>query len=313
MADGARRREAESAGTDGVGRDTAHGGDVGLGRGLVADGALAHHVDADGGVRKERAQVDVALLAIERGDVLAERLPLPVEPLVHDRAWNVLDALHQLDQLLSVGRFARREANAAVAHHRRGDAVPRRRRHVAIPDGLAVVVGVNIDEAGRDDTALGVDLFGAAVFKTSDGPDASAAHGNIALAGRSPSSVNDRPLRMTRSNRVPIEALLCHDWPRPLENPKTSIVCQSDTTAADRVMAKSRRSATTWWPASRCWQWPRHSRWAREARRRSQDALRCAYRCRLRIPMCRHEAAHCPEQCRRPHRATASSRASLAS
>ena len=42
------------------------GGDVGLGRGLVADGALTHHVDADGGVRKQRAEVDVTLLAVER-------------------------------------------------------------------------------------------------------------------------------------------------------------------------------------------------------------------------------------------------------
>ena len=46
----------------------------------------------------------------------------------------------------SAGRTGR-EADAAVAHHDGGDAVPRRRQQAAVPGGLAVVVGVDVDEA----------------------------------------------------------------------------------------------------------------------------------------------------------------------
>ena len=45
----------------------------------------------------------------------------------------------------------RREADAAVAHHERGDAVPGRGREQRIPGDLPVVVGVHVHPAGRDD------------------------------------------------------------------------------------------------------------------------------------------------------------------
>ena len=56
-----------------------------------------------------------------------------VEPFVQHGAGHVLDALHQLDQLVVVGRPHGREADAAVAHHDRGDAVPRRTAGAARP------------------------------------------------------------------------------------------------------------------------------------------------------------------------------------
>ena len=78
-----------------------------------------------------------------------------VEPFVQRGARDVLDAFHQLDEPVVVGRAHGREADAAVAHHDGGDAVPRRRRELAVPRGLAVVVGVDVDEAGRHERAVG--------------------------------------------------------------------------------------------------------------------------------------------------------------
>ena len=79
-------------------------------------------------------------------------------PSVSAAPGDVLDALHQLDQpLVPVGR-GRGEADAAVAHHDRGDAVPRRRREPRVPRDLGVVVGVDVDPARGDQQPVGVDV-----------------------------------------------------------------------------------------------------------------------------------------------------------
>ena len=58
---------------------------------------------------------------------------------------------------LALGGPHRREAEAAVADHHRRDAVPARQRAVRVPEDLGVVVGVQVDEARRDDQAVGVE------------------------------------------------------------------------------------------------------------------------------------------------------------
>ena len=120
--------------------------------------ALAEHVGADRAVRHLRRDVEHARHAVERVEVLGERLPAEVDALGERRAGDVLDALHQLDQERLLARADRREADAAVAHHERGDAVPRRRREQRIPGDLSVVVGVHVHPAGRDDRAARVEL-----------------------------------------------------------------------------------------------------------------------------------------------------------
>ena len=55
-------------------------------------------------------------------------------------------------------RPARRDGEAAVAHDDGGDAVPRRRARRRVPEELAVVVRVEVDEARRHDEAAGVEL-----------------------------------------------------------------------------------------------------------------------------------------------------------
>src|SRR3546814_14471663 len=53
-------------------------------------------------------------------------------------------------------------SDLAIAHDDGGDAVPARRRHFPVPRRLAVIMGVDVDEAGGDDPAARVDLFAPA-------------------------------------------------------------------------------------------------------------------------------------------------------
>ena len=84
---------------------------------------------------------------LERVEVLGEGLPVPLDALGERGAGDVLDALHQLDEPLVPVGARRREADAAVAEDGGGHAVPARRREVRVPGGLAVEVGVHVDEA----------------------------------------------------------------------------------------------------------------------------------------------------------------------
>ena len=130
-----------------------HGRDVVGSGGLVLRAPLAHAVRAQRAVRDLRADVDGQVAAVERVEVLRERLPAPVHPLRQRGAGDVLHALHQADEPLLRARAHRREAHAAVAGDDGGHAVPRRRLDDRVPRDLAVVVRVHVDEAGRDDRA----------------------------------------------------------------------------------------------------------------------------------------------------------------
>ena len=153
-----RCREAERPRGDAVADEASHLPDL-LGRGrLTGRSPLTHDEEPHGAVGHEGADVDVAWAPVERAQVLVEALPLPGDALVQGRARDVLDALHQLDQSFVVRRPDRGEADAAVAHYDGRHAMPRRRREPAVPRRLAVVMGVNVDEPGRDQRAVGVDL-----------------------------------------------------------------------------------------------------------------------------------------------------------
>ena len=147
-------------GLDGLAGQLRHRLDV-VGRGhLALRAALAHHVEPQGAVGHVGGEVDVVGAAVEGVEELGERLPRPRQALVQRGAGDVLHALHQLDQAVVVGRAHRREADAAVAGHHGGDAVPRRRDQPRVPRGLPVVVHVDVDEPGRDGEAVGVEHAG---------------------------------------------------------------------------------------------------------------------------------------------------------
>src|SRR5665213_985921 len=90
-----------------------------------------------------------------------------------------------------VARPARREADAAIAHDRGGDAVLRRRRDVLAPGHLAVIMGVDIDKAGRHQFALGVDLVGALAQDLADFADAAIGDRDVGFEKLAARSVGD--------------------------------------------------------------------------------------------------------------------------
>ena len=149
-------------------------------------------------------------LRLQRVEILAEGFPRPVQPLVERRAGNVLDAFHQFDQALAVLDLHRREADAAIAHHRRGDAMPARRLQMRIPGRLAVIVGVDVDEARRDQQALGVDLLVGAAGDLADGGDLAVLHRDIGFV-QAPRRCRRPRCRRGRPDRIPSPCSLLPD------------------------------------------------------------------------------------------------------
>ena len=105
---------------------------------------------------------------------------------------NVFDAIHQPDQRVAVLRLARREANAAIADHRRGDAVETGRRQLAVPGHLPVIMRVDVDEARRDEQARRIDLFCAGLLYGADSGDVAVLEPDIRDEGRGAGSVDHR-------------------------------------------------------------------------------------------------------------------------
>ena len=150
--------------------DGAHGGDVvGPGR-LVARPSLAHHVGAHRAVGDLRPHVDGEPAPLQGVEVLGEGLPLPRHPLGQRRAGDVLHPLHEPDEPVVAVGAGRGEAHPAVARHDGGHAVPGARRQHLVPGGLAVVVGVDVDPARRDERPVGVDGASGGLTSTAAPP-----------------------------------------------------------------------------------------------------------------------------------------------
>ncbi len=164
----ARRREPERPIGQRAPAELGHAGDV-VGGGVVV-AAVAHHVVAQGDVGDLGADVD-AVGRVDGVEVVAERLPTPRDAFVQRGPGDVLDGLHEGDELALRARPHRREPDAAVAHHDRRDAVPRRRRDLLVPADLAVEVGVDVDEARRHQRAVGVDGAAGGALDVTDGRD----------------------------------------------------------------------------------------------------------------------------------------------
>ena len=126
-------------------------------------------------------EIDVVRTRFERAQELIEGFPIPFQTLGQNDAGDVFDAFHQADEHVVVVWPARREADATVAHHHGRDAMPRRRRQARVPGRLAIVVRMNVDEAGRDDHALGVDLVAARIGNLADGGDLTVVDRDVAL------------------------------------------------------------------------------------------------------------------------------------
>ena len=89
--------------------------------------------------------------------------------------------------------LARREPEPAVADQHGGDAVPARHRAPRVPEDLAVVVRVHIDEAGSHDLPGGVDDLGAlGRVDAADRGDPPVLDRDVGLVARRQQPVDDR-------------------------------------------------------------------------------------------------------------------------
>ncbi len=152
-------READRAGAQSLADHVGHPSQLPLGGSLAMVGApLTHHVGPQCRVRKMRTHVDGVATCLQRVEVLRERLPVPREPLCQGRAGDVLDPLEKRDEPIVTIRCGWREADTAVADRDRGDPVQTGGSDIGVPGDLAVVVGVQVHEAGSADQPVRVDL-----------------------------------------------------------------------------------------------------------------------------------------------------------
>ncbi len=158
--------------------------------------------------------------AVERVEVLGERLPAPVDALGERGAGDVLDAFHEADQPLLVTRANGGEPDAAVAGDHGGDPVPGRRLEQRVPRGLAVVVGVDVDEAGRDQQPGRVDGLGgvAGERRPRHRDDRAVLHRHVTDEARVARAVDDGAAGDLDVVHVRTFSL----WPQPQPQPSTS-------------------------------------------------------------------------------------------
>ena len=177
---GARSREAHGTGAQCLLGEARHLLDLAPGRHFgVLGAAIAHDVEAQCAVWQLGGDVDRAVHRGQGVEIVGEGLPIELHALAQHGAGDIFDAFHQVDQVARGTRPHRGEADAAIAEHRRGDAMPRAGRDERIPGRLAVVVRVDVDEARRHDQARGVDLAPGRAELGADRGDLSILHCDI--------------------------------------------------------------------------------------------------------------------------------------
>ncbi len=149
------------------------------------------------------ADVDAARRTFERIEVLPEGLPLPRQPFREGGARDVFDAFHQFDKSLSVLAAARREADTAVAHDHRGDAVGDRWLQLSVPGDLPVIMGVDVDKPGCDERAVRVDLTLGLGGDLADFDDSAVFDGDVTRTDLPAGTVGDPPA---------LDDGVVHDW-----------------------------------------------------------------------------------------------------
>ena len=144
---GPRGGKAEGAGMHRLLGQPAHLGDVVGARRLAADRAVAHHIDAQRVVWNLCRYIDRARHPLEGVEEIGKALPIPFEALGEDRARNVLDPLHQIDQRVAMLGPHRCEPDPAIAEEDGGDPMPGGGRQDRVPGRLPVIMGVHVDPA----------------------------------------------------------------------------------------------------------------------------------------------------------------------
>ncbi len=153
--------------------------------------ALAHDDAPDRRVADEEARVRCER-AVDAVEVLAERRPVPRHALRQRASGHAFDAGEHVQQVVAVLGGERRDREAAVPADHGRHAVQGRRAQRRVEEHLRVVVRVHVDEAGRDDFALGVDRAPGRFVDLADRDDAAVADADGAGPRRRAGPVDDR-------------------------------------------------------------------------------------------------------------------------
>ena len=135
--------------------------------------------------------VDALGRGVHGGHELGEGLPAPVDAGQHGVAVDVFRALQIAEHEVGLGLAAGGEREAAIAHHRRGDAVIAGAGAELVPEQLRVHVRVAVHEAGRDDMALGIDDLFRRGGDAPDARDPSVLHADIGAVACEAGAVHD--------------------------------------------------------------------------------------------------------------------------
>ena len=185
--------EAERAVIQSLTQQRLHLGDIVRRGRLAPHRALAHHIEPERIVRHLHADIHRAGDAVDGVDILAHCLPFPGDALMKRGAGDVLHPLHQRDQCLAVAAARGGEADSAIPHDRGGDAVVGRGQHGIVPRNLPVIMGVNVDEAGRDERAVGSDFTRGGGGDLADFGNHAAADPDVGAESRAPRAINHFP------------------------------------------------------------------------------------------------------------------------
>ena len=147
----------------------------------------------NGGVAHLTRHVDREPL-LHAPHVVGHADPLPGRPLLHRAERHPFDPGQHPHQVVAVLGLAGRDGEAAVAHHQRGHAMPEAGREQRVPQHLVVVVGVDVDDAGSDNLALGVDDALGLARHLAGLDDLAALHRHVAGKRRCAGAVDDRPV-----------------------------------------------------------------------------------------------------------------------
>ena len=191
---GGRGGEAHGAGGHALAHECHHPGDLVVGGGAFGR-FLAHHPGADRRMAGEAGDVGADAQPLQHVEILREALELPADAGAQRIERHALDMGEMAHGEVAVLRLAGRDGEAAVAQDCRGD--PQRRRGIdeRIPGDLRVVVGVAVDDAGRQGQAIGLhgllrgSELGAAMW--SNRGDSARRHAEVAAYGRRARAVED--------------------------------------------------------------------------------------------------------------------------
>ena len=147
--------------------------------------SLAHDVVPNGAVGDLGADIKGVFSSAEIINVLRECLPTaPLNPFVEGSAWNIFDALHELDHALLASWRAGGETDPAISHDDTGYTVAERWVHHIIPTDLAVIMGVHVDPSWRGVSPFSVNGLLGLTRNGADLRDHAIFDGKIAGLGR---------------------------------------------------------------------------------------------------------------------------------